>query len=402
MGTRGAAALWACVALAASGGAAAEGRFSGYAAFEPRFFFSSPQWPDQDDSTVSPSVILQPEYRYSWNNNDDRLAAIAFLHYDADDDNRTHADVRELSWTHRGSSWDVVLGVSKVFWGVAESRHLVDTVNQTDLVEDFDEEDKLGQPMANLNVTTDWGTFGVFVLPYFRERTFPDAEARLRGAIPVAVDDPVFESGAKRWHVDFAGRWQKSIGDLDFGIAHFHGTGREPRLEAGFSRGRAMLIPHYDQIDQTSLDAQYTFESWLWKLEAMTRRGQGDRFAAAVAGFEYTIGGLAGTAIDLGLLAEYLYDGRDATAPPTPNDDDVFVGMRFSFNDVASTAMLAGAIVDPDTRATQVSVEFERRLFEDWKIELELRALFNVSVNDPALGGFRRDDHLLARLSRFF
>jgi hypothetical protein len=163
-----------------------------------------------------------------------------------------------------------------------------------------------------------------------------------------------------------------------------------------------MFIPHYDQIDQTSIDAQFTSDAWLWKLEAMTRRGQGDRFAAAVAGFEYTIGGFAGTAIDLGLLAEYLYDGRDATAPPTPNDNDVYVGMRFAFNDEASTAMLAGTIIDPDTHATQVKVEFERRIFEDWKIELELLALFNASVTDPALGGFRRDDHLLARFSRFF
>ena len=41
-------------------------------------------------------------------------------------------------------------GVRRVFWGVAESNHLVDVINQTDAIENPDQEDKLGQPMLNL------------------------------------------------------------------------------------------------------------------------------------------------------------------------------------------------------------------------------------------------------------
>jgi len=54
------------------------------------------------------------------------------------------------------------------FWGVTEFQHLVDIINQTDLVENIDTEDKLGQPMINLALINDWGTVDLFIMPYFR------------------------------------------------------------------------------------------------------------------------------------------------------------------------------------------------------------------------------------------
>ncbi len=108
--------------------------------------------------------------------------------------------------------------------------------------------------MVNLNVFREWGTAGVFVLPGFRERSFPDDDARLRGSLPIDDDNPTYDSGAEDRHVDFAVRWSHTIGDWDVGLAHFHGTSREPRLipriDAG---GRTVLVPQYDQIDQTRL-----------------------------------------------------------------------------------------------------------------------------------------------------
>ncbi len=289
------------------------------------------------------------------------------------------------------------------FWGVTESRHLVDIINQDDAVEDIDGEDKLGQPMVNFNVFREWGAAGVFVLPGFRERTFPDDDARLRGSLPIDDDNPTYDSGAEDRHVDFAVRWSHTIGDWDVGLAHFHGTSREPRLipriDAG---GRTALVPQYDQIDQTSLDLQLTRDAWLWKLEAMSRSGHGDRFLAAVGGFEYTLFGVLETSADLGLLDEYLYDGReDGTAPGTSADDAIFLGGRLALNDEQGSAMLAGAIVDRTSQATLLFVEAERRLGDSWKIELECRIFLNVPGGDP-LAGIRDDNVVTLRLTKFF
>ena len=76
--------------------------------------------------------------------------------------------------------WELRLGIGKVFWGVTESRHLVDTINQSDGVEDIDGEAKLAQPMATLSWIRDWGVVELLVLPYFRERTFAGVEGRPR------------------------------------------------------------------------------------------------------------------------------------------------------------------------------------------------------------------------------
>jgi len=198
-------------------------------------------------------------------------------------------------------------------------------------------------------------------------------------------------------------RWAHTIEDWDIGLAHFRGTSREPRLIPRIdANGRTVLVPQYDQIDQTSLDLQLTTDAWLWKLEAMTRSGHGDRFLAAVGGFEYTLFGVLETSADLGLLAEYLYDGReDDTAPGTSADDDIFLGARLALNDEQDSAVLVGAIVARKSQATLFLVEAERRLGDSWKIELEGRFFLNVPGGDP-LAGIRDDDVVTLRLTKFF
>lgn len=96
-------------------------------------------------------------------------------------------------------------------------------------------------------------------------------------------------------------------------MAHFHGTTREPVWRPQVDRFGIpiKLIPVYDVIDQTSLDLALAQGNWLWKLEAFTRSGQGQRFEQVTAGFEYTMSGVFDSGADLGLLAEYLYDGRE-------------------------------------------------------------------------------------------
>lgn len=107
----------------------------------------------------------------------------------------------------------------------------------------------------------------------------------------------------------------------------------------------------------------------------MTRSGQGKRFAALVAGLEYTHYGVFGGSKDIGLLFEYLYDGRSAAAPPTPFNNDIFVGLRVAFNNAPNTELLVSATIDLDTQATILGLNASRRLHDKWKIEVESRFL---------------------------
>ncbi|MFV2090918.1 MAG: hypothetical protein ACC642_09680 [Pseudomonadales bacterium] len=390
------------VALLLSGTAVAGSvDWSGYVSLEPRIFFEAPLFPEQNDNRLSPSAVLAPEFRIEWQQGAQRLTISPYLRYDADDSNRTHADFREFLWQYLNGSWSVQAGLGKVFWGVTESRHLVDIINQVDQVEDYDEEDRLGQPMIAVERWTNFGVFTAFLLPGFRERTFPAADARLRGPLPVDTDRAEYQSGAKQSRLDLAFRWSNVIGDWDLGVSGFHGTSREPRflLRGDMSGDGLVLIPRYDVIDQIGVDLQYTKGAWLWKLEAIGRQGSGKTFGASVAGFEYTFYALGDSGTDLGVLLEYLYDGRDETAPPTIYNDGWFAGFRLGLNDFEDTAILAGAIVEDN--GTFAIVEAERRLGEAWKFEAELRWLINVDPQDLYLGGFRNDSFITLRVARY-
>jgi hypothetical protein len=373
---------------------------SGYVAWETRFFIEAPLHQEQGGSIWSPSIVLQPEFTQEFNGGKDRLTAIPFLRGDANQQSRNHFDMRELSWVEKNENYDFRVGISKVFWGVAESRHLVDIVNQTDQVENMNEEIKLGQPMLNYNQTGEWGNLSLFLLPAFRERTFIGRGDRLRYLLPVDDSHVAYESSLKNRHPDLAGRWSKTFGDWDVGISQFWGTGREPRLVV--NTNDLTLGPRYDIINQTGLDVQAALGNWLLKLEAITRGGQGKRFGATVAGFEYTFYKAFESSYDLGILSEYIYDGRDNFAPPAPFKDDFFLGIRLNLNDEQNSEFLAGGIIDRKTAAATLSLEANRRVGSYWKISVEARMFKNAPQSNLVLYGLRNDDYFQFSINRYF
>ncbi len=381
---------------------AGEWEFGGEVGGELRIFFEEPAFPDQFD-TLQPSLLLKGDVRYTSQDRKHQVVLIPFARLDAQDDERTHVDVREAYYRYSGDDFEVLAGVAKVFWGVTESRHLVDVVNQTDAVEDIDEEDKLGQPMVKLSLLRDWGKVDVFVLLRFRERTFPGSDGRLRFEPPVDTDRARYEDGDEKWNTDVALRYSHFFGNWDVGASLFSGTSREPVIEASLDANQTLrLTPVYTQMNQLGIDAQYTKDAWLLKFEGIVREGQGDTFAAAVAGFEYTVFGVTEDGADLGLLLEYLYDGRDmAEAPITTQENDVFYGTRLALNDIQDTSILAGGITDLEDGTTSGLVEAERRFGQDWKGELEAR-FFTAVDDDNPVSAFQNDSVLTVRMTRFF
>lgn len=391
--------LLSALACGVAGNAGADPvELSGKISLETRLFFHSANYWNQEDQNASLSI--EPEFYFDWADGDQRIVFNPFLRLDATDDERSHADLREFYW--RGSYEDIELkvGVSKVFWGVAESQHLVDIINQTDLIENLDTEDKLGQPMVNLSLIKSWGTLEFYVLPYFRERTFPGEEGRLRTALVVDTDHATYEASDEEKHVDFAVRWRHYIGDWDIGLAHFSGTSRTPDLIPTLRAGKLFLTPHYQQIDQTSLDLQATKGDWLWKLELISSRNNQGRYTAFVGGFEYTLVGVCGSLSDLGVLLEYHFDDRDEKVN-SPFQNDIFAGLRWVLNDIQSTEVLAGVIVDSDTQATFGNLEASRRLGQSWKISLEAR-IFANQENQDLFFDLRNDDYVELQISKYF
>ncbi len=342
-------------------------------------------------SNTNVSLAFEPEFYYEFPDSKDSVIFTPFFRWDEADSERSHGDIRELRFHHVASDWELGVGISSVFWGVTETVHLVNIINQVDGVENLDEEDLLGQPMVNLTLVNDWGNLDFFILPSFRERNFSGRDGRPGTNTVISVDDAIYESGAESKRTDVAVRWSRSVDVWDVGLAYFHGTSREARFseEAEYgqnsfslnSYGEVELIPIYDVIDQVSIDVQATFDAWLLKLEAINRSGQGDRFVAAAAGLEYSFYDVAESGIDVGLVVEYLYDEREFKA----TDDDLSLAIRLAFNDISSTELLAGFARDLQNESLYYFIEGSRRLGDSYKVSLEVRGVSGVENGDPLI-----------------
>ncbi len=374
--------------------------FTGYVEPELRLFFQNPSQPRQTRSDLSIAAELTARYLSA----DDRhsLVFTPFGRLDQHDQNRTHWDIRELRYGFLYEDWELRVGFDKVFWGVTEAVHLVDIVNQTDLIEDpIKQEVKLGQPMLRLRTTQAFGTFDFFLLPFFRERTFPGPAGR--PSLDLVIDDSLarFESSRKRRHLDFATRYSTNIGPFDFGLAYFQGTGRDPILTPAISPlGQLVLAPFYPQIKQASLDAQAISGSWAYKFEGFWRREARIEFEAVTGGIEYTFFNVIDGTGDLGLVAEYALDSRGRNAR-NPYQNDAFLALRWAANDQASTSLLAGGVIDATSGALAFRMKGERRLGDDYRLSLEAYLFGNVPRRDP-IYGLADDDYLQIRIARFF
>lgn len=357
---------------------------------------------DPDQHRGYASLVAQPEFRGEWQDGRQQLTFTGFYRWDQHDRQRTHGDVRELLLLYAERGVELRAGVGKTFWGVAETQHLVDVVNQIDLVEDPDRDEKLGQPILGATLLTRAGNWELYFLPYFRERTFPGEAGRLRTLPRVDTgQDALYESSRGRRHVDAAGRWTRTFDAWDVGLSYFRGTNREPRLVPGLdAAGQPVLLPYYGQLRQLGMETQATLNRWLLKLEAVRRSERDAGSRGATTGFEYTVPGAFGGASDLGLLAEYVYDSR-AAAAFTPYQDDVMLGVRWTANDAPGTQLLATIVLDRRTSERAYNFEASRRLRANLTTSLEARA-FHASAPDELLYSARRDDYVQLKLTYYF
>lgn len=375
---------------------------SGRIGIESRWFPDIAAHPDQ--KSLTRSLILQPEL-YLEDDEGRSVTLTPFLRYDSADPQRSHADIREayvLLFGEAGDSqWELRAGIDRVFWGVAESRHLVDIINQVDTVDHPNEETKLGQPMVHATWSGEWGTAEFFGLTYHRQQTFPGPRGRLRGSSAVSDEDIAYESSAAEWNLDMAVRYSQSFGPVDIGISAFDGTSREPT----FCPLADPPKQNYEQIRQLSLDSQIIIEAGLLKFEAIHRSGaknfpscDEENYVAVVTGGEYTFYSVWESAIDVSVLAEWNYDerGQDAT---NVFQNDVFLATRFALNDVESTDFTIGIFEDIDYETLVLSLEFNRRLSDQWALNLEAIALLDVDQMDLLYYGSRQDTFVGLNLS---
>ena len=123
---------------------------------EAWLFPESPLYNGQEQNNYS--IAIEPEIYSEWAEGSN-LVFRPFIRLDSEDSNRSHIDIREGIYSWYGEDWESSIGIGQVFWGVTESRNLVDVINQFDAVDDPTFRTKLGQPLINATLIRDTGYY---------------------------------------------------------------------------------------------------------------------------------------------------------------------------------------------------------------------------------------------------
>jgi len=368
---------------------------SGYFGIDYRYFLDSALYPGQHQSYFS--MLFQPEVYLEWNKGKQLMQFVGFARIDQYDTERTHADIRELYWQAIFKNWELSVGLKKIFWGITESNHLVDIINQADALEGFDLEKKLGQPMIHFSWSPKWGTIDLFAMTYHRQLKFPGMQGRLRPPFDLDYDNTSYEGELDEYNPDLAIRWSHSISIFDIGLSHFYGSSRTPLFESSDS---ITFSAFYELINQTGLDIQASTGSMLWKTEIIYRVSKRKNINAFTVGGEYTFSNIFSSGVDIGLIAEYNFDDRGAESINALNDD-FFFGTRLAINDKQSSDLIGGVIIDRENQTLRYLLEVNRRLGDSWKISIEASGFSNI---DPSefLYLIRNDSYAQISLAKYY
>ena len=365
-------------------------------------FPESPLYSGQKDNNYS--IALESELYAEWDKGDS-FVFTPFILLDSYDDNRSHLDIREALYSWYGDDWESSVGIGQVFWGVTESKNLVDIINQFDAVYDPLFKTKLGQPLTNLTLIRDSGYYELFILPYFRERTSPGKKGRLRGDPEFSKGGTKFEGGSQ-WTPELAVRWSNSFNDYDLSMHSFFGYSRAPSIDVMIVDGQLKYEPNYQRVRQIGGTVQKTSEATLYKMEWLAKDGQKDAnfrrggYFSTVFGFEHTLYKAIDEGGDLGFLMEYNFDSRRSRSNDSLQDD-IFIAARITLNDPDDTQMLFGSILDLDGDGQMYQVDFGKRLNDSLTFGVKGAVYQNGRYNSN-LYILRQDSWVEINLKQYF
>ena len=354
-------------------------------------------YPDHADGTLSEGRSAELKIDAYHDFDDSRVVAELIARVDENDGGRRITEARQAYLRTPMGGFDVFVGHRQEFWGKAESKNVVDIINQSDAAATEGKSGKLGAPSISAERYLDIGDLQLWYITSFREKTFNDSDAHPSSGMLVGAAQYARKDGKDA--DDFAARLSSFAGDWDLAGSVFYGTARDPILSVA-SGGRA-LSPYYALQKSIGLEAQFTGDATLLKWESLhgtqSSMQGGHDFAAAVAGIEYTYYGAFETIWDIGLIGEIQHDDR----PQAAANQFGVAGVRLVFNDIADSTILFLASADRKADQSLVSLEASQRINEFVSVKLSSQ-FYNARTPTSAFGQLSDDDAVTLTLNMFF
>ncbi len=333
-------------------------------------------------------------------------------------------------------------GVDLVNWTATEAFHPADVINARNLDSDLENYEKVGEPMAALQVRLHENTsVQVMYLPHRTAPIFSSPGSRLSFApgLDLRGSRRMFDREGRlsgsRWGPQAAIALRQVLGNADLTVhALEHLDRSQPLVRLDPQTFSPLLV--FQTVRQLGGTYQQAVGPVVLKLEGAYRRfvapvdalpglplsaagglladqevglppddrGQPDHGLLAV-GMEYGVPHEGGSESTFLLEGQILLGVEDPAlrAALTIFQRDVLVGYRFALNDESSKELLVGAIFDTERSGESlVMLNYQQRLGETWTLRAGLR-LFNARASAPGpMATLRTSDHVRLALTRHF
>ena len=341
--------------------------------------------------------------------------------------------VLEEAWVQfRRGRLRLRLGADLINWTATEAFHPADVINARNLDSDLENLEKVGEPMAALQVGLLEGMTASFMfMPVYSKTLFPSPRSRLafgpgvdlrRGRVLVDRQGQFTEG----WFGPQAAvRLQQVLGGADISVFALEHMDRLQPLVA--LDGLGAPVPLYLTVRQVGGTYQHVLGPLIVKLEAAQRwfrQPAADAVAPVsllgplperdhgtlAVGLEYGIPHTSGGESTLILEGQGIVDpfGSGLTEAArrqlSPFQRDLFGGLRVALNDEDGKELVVGGIIDLERPEEMLlSVAYQQRLGETFSLRVGLRIF--AAPEEASVTGlipFRDSDHLRLTLTRHF
>ena len=176
-------------------------------------------YPVHADGTASEGSSAELKIDAFHDFNQSRLVGEFLLRGDEKDSGRRITEARQAYFRTPFAGFDIFVGNRQEFWGKAESKNIVDVINQFDAAANDGKSGKLGAPSISAERYLDIGDLQVWYISGFREKTFNDSDAHPSSGVPVSSAQ--YSRKDDKDADDFAARLSSFAGDWDLELVFF-------------------------------------------------------------------------------------------------------------------------------------------------------------------------------------
>jgi len=339
--------------------------------------------------------------------------------------NRSFLRLDELYGSYDFTDDTIAFGKSIQFWGALELRNIANVFNPDELRNDPFYTDKLG--VINLNYThyTDSGEISLYVKLYEQNREmayypyvyyfFPQSVSVAPGVNYPLIYNKELQTKASRYRPSIYLKYSDTT-DTEYALDYTF------IYENGYDSQRyydTKLLPDNTFVTQENAYLVNKFITYdtlvvgptLYKLEALYANIIDDPtisdYIHIGAGLEYTLSQVYKEA-DLGLLLEYYNYTTLQSGKKTDLDlfelfeDDLFIGLRYSFNEGDDASILAGAILDMQYDEQVYYIEYKTRLFDTLTMNFDYRYIEPSRTKPTAFHLMGRHERVSLKLAYYF